>query len=341
MLVSSFFIPQRILPTIRTTAAFSSFLSSFLDQPKNPANYALDQDQKTVRQTANHTAFALDAADVLEKVRAGFGDPNTPIEPIILPTKTEEERAIDSFNARVSAMTGNPLYLYVREPLSSSPDITLPPETLATFITVNLVPPAQLTWDIDGNAIQTYLTQEYGKTGILPSVSASPGEVAMDVSALLAARYNGSKETRLIAKSKDVPHTNGEKAPAYIEIDLSAQKLYLFRKGELVKSYRISSGRDFPTPVGQFKILNKSLSAFSWRYNVYMPYWMAFYYHPTLKSYFGIHELPYFFKSGEIVRRPRINIGTPATGGCVALDIGQAREVYEFADIGTPVFIFP
>jgi lipoprotein-anchoring transpeptidase ErfK/SrfK len=228
----------------------------------------------------------------------------------------------------------------VREPLSASPDITLTPETLATFITVSFASPDQLTWVIDGHAIQTYLTQEYVKTGILPSVSATPGEVAMDVSALLAARYNGSKEARIIGKSKDVPNTNGEKAAAYIEIDLSAQKLYLFQKGSLVKSYRISSGRDFPTPVGQFKILNKSLSAFSWRYNVYMPYWMAFYYHPIIKSYFGIHELPYFFKSGEIVRRPRINIGTPATGGCVALDIGQAREVYEFAEIGTPVYIF-
>jgi lipoprotein-anchoring transpeptidase ErfK/SrfK len=137
------------------------------------------------------------------------------------------------------------------------------------------------------------------------------------------------------------PNTDGKQADKYIEIDLSQQRMYLFRDGEIYTSYPISSGRYFPTPTGVFTILNKAPNAYSDIYHVWMPYWMAFFYHSQLKAYFGIHELPYWLTAnGQKIQRPREFIGSPNTGGCIALDVDTARQVYAFGDIGMPVYIY-
>ena len=155
------------------------------------------------------------------------------------------------------------------------------------------------------------------------------------------ARYYGYEVNDLLAKIDYQPNTNGEKADKYIEIDLSQQLIYLFENGKRSTTYKISSGLYYPTPKGEFQIMNKAINAYSDIYHVYMPYWMAFYYSDKIKAYFGIHELPYWVdQSGKQIQRPREFIGSPHTGGCVALDPSNAKDVYDFATIGMKVFIF-
>jgi len=141
-------------------------------------------------------------------------------------------------------------------------------------------------------------------------------------------------------RPKQVPNTDGSKAHKYIEVDISQQKLYLFEHGILKRSYSVSTGLEYPTPTGTFYIYNKNPNAYSSIYHVWMAYWLGFYLDPHLKASIGIHELPYWYVSGVKKFRPRDFIGSPHTGGCIALDIGKAQEVYMFADIGTPVYIF-
>lgn len=136
------------------------------------------------------------------------------------------------------------------------------------------------------------------------------------------------------------PNSDGRLAHKYIEVDLTQQKMYLFSNGMVKKSYSISSGLDYPTPTGKFVIFNKATNAYSSIYHVWMPYWLGFYVDPELHASFGIHELPYWWSGGVKMRKPRENIGSPHTGGCIALDIGKGKEVYAFADIGTPMYIF-
>lgn len=136
------------------------------------------------------------------------------------------------------------------------------------------------------------------------------------------------------------PNSDGALSKKYIEVDLTQQKMYLFHNGTVKQSYAISSGLDYPTPTGKFIIFNKATNAYSSIYHVWMPYWLGFYVDPKLHASFGIHELPYWYSKGVKIRRPRENIGSPHTGGCIALDIGKAKEVYMFADIGTPMYIF-
>jgi|GEM_PF-1764464 len=136
------------------------------------------------------------------------------------------------------------------------------------------------------------------------------------------------------------PNSDGTLAKKYIEVDLTQQKMYLFQNGIMKKVYAISSGLEYPTPVGKFIIFNKATNAYSNIYHVWMPYWLGFYVDPKLHASLGIHELPYWWSRGIKMRKPRENIGSPHTGGCIALDIGKAKEVYTFADIGTPMYIF-
>lgn len=147
-------------------------------------------------------------------------------------------------------------------------------------------------------------------------------------------------EEQIVPVIKEGPNSDGSLSRKYIEVDLTQQKMYLFQNGMVQNSYSISTGLDYPTPTGKFIIFNKAMNAYSGIYHVWMPYWLGFYIDPKLHASFGVHELPYWYSKGLKVRRPRENIGSPHTGGCIALDIGKAKEVYVFADIGTPMYIF-
>lgn len=135
------------------------------------------------------------------------------------------------------------------------------------------------------------------------------------------------------AKQKVYPDTTpGLYEGKYIEIDLSSQSIYQYEGKNLLGSYRISTGKwSTPTPIGSFTINNKILRAYSKRYGLYMPYWMAF-----MGSKYGLHELPEW-PSGR--KEGLSHLGTPVSHGCVRLGPGDAQKVYEWTDIGTPVVI--
>jgi len=129
------------------------------------------------------------------------------------------------------------------------------------------------------------------------------------------------------------PGYNVGKYPGkYIEVNLTHQMLYTIDGTQLVNSYKVSTGKwSMPTPIGDYVINNKDPRAYSSKYGLYMPYWMAF-----IGSEYGIHELPEWpdgRKEGES------HLGTPVSHGCVRLGRGSAEEVYNWSEIGTPIFI--
>jgi len=53
-------------------------------------------------------------------------------------------------------------------------------------------------------------------------------------------------------------------------------------------------------------------------------------------SKYGLHELPEWangYKEGQN------HLGIPVSHGCVRLGIGDAAQVYNWAEVGTPVYI--
>ncbi len=126
--------------------------------------------------------------------------------------------------------------------------------------------------------------------------------------------------------------TPGLFASKYVEVDLSSQMLYQYEDTQLIRSYRISSGkRSTPSPIGTYYINDKVPMAYSASAGLYMPYWM-----PFIGSTYGLHALPVWpngYTEGEN------HLGTPVSHGCVRLGSASAAEVYSWIEVGTPVVI--
>jgi lipoprotein-anchoring transpeptidase ErfK/SrfK len=85
-----------------------------------------------------------------------------------------------------------------------------------------------------------------------------------------------------------------------------------------------------PTPSGTRYRESKHPKAWSAKYGLYMPWWQS------MGGGYGIHELPEWpggYKEGES------HLGTPVSHGCVRLGVGPAETVYNWTEIGTPVYI--
>jgi lipoprotein-anchoring transpeptidase ErfK/SrfK len=127
--------------------------------------------------------------------------------------------------------------------------------------------------------------------------------------------------------------------PKFIEVNKSNQRAYFFENGKLVKELVISTGVTWETPTGSFKVLNKVPMTISYSRIWYMPWYLPI---GTINGpyYFGFHEIPYQVSyNGMIYSRDPETIGSPATGGCIQILKGQAKEVYDWAEVGTPVYI--
>lgn len=135
---------------------------------------------------------------------------------------------------------------------------------------------------------------------------------------------NGYDPNDMIDKNKKLPKS--------IVIDLKRQRLQRVLGGVTLAEYTISTGkRSTPTPKGTFAVRNKVPRAWSKAYGLYMPWWMAF----TAQGH-GMHELPEWpnrYKEGAN------HLGTPVSHGCVRLGIGPAKELYDWAPVGTPVIV--
>lgn len=142
---------------------------------------------------------------------------------------------------------------------------------------------------------------------------------------------NGDGENELLSLPQQINKDGSKYYSKYIDIDLSEQKLRYYQAGILLDQFIISTGRiGMLTPMGEFKTFYKSLRAYSAKYDLYMPFWMAF------KPGYGIHELPEW-KNGY--KEGKNHLGIKVSHGCVRLGVGPAKKLYDWAPVGTPVII--
>lgn len=135
------------------------------------------------------------------------------------------------------------------------------------------------------------------------------------------------------------PKSNGELHDVYLEVIKSQQRLYRFENGELVKSYIVSTGLTWETPPGEYQVLGKQKMTISYYDDWYMPNYLPI---GTINGYrFGFHSIPYHVDAaGHIYSRDPSTMGSPATGGCIQLTEEESLELFEWADVGTPVYIY-
>ncbi len=117
----------------------------------------------------------------------------------------------------------------------------------------------------------------------------------------------------------------------YIDISVPNQTMTLFEDGRKINSFLVSTGKyGMPTPPGTFSVKKKELNHWSSTYGLWMPFSMNFY------GAYYIHELPYWpsgYREGEN------HLGIRVSHGCVRLGIGPAEYVFNWSEIGTPVYV--
>lgn len=157
-----------------------------------------------------------------------------------------------------------------------------------------------------------------GTLAVLPK--GARGGLAEDSPALLLAFSNEK-----VAPAPFVPAASGKAIVANLE----TMRLALYEDGELRKEYPILSrgreGTPWETPRGRYAVQMKERRHFSSIGEVWMPYSMQFY------GNFFIHGWPTFGDG--------TNVPPGYSGGCIRLGTSDAKEVFEFAKIGTPLMI--
>lgn len=114
----------------------------------------------------------------------------------------------------------------------------------------------------------------------------------------------------------------------YVDVNLETMIFTLFEDGKVIKTFPVAGKGNpnrSPTIEGTFKILNKEDNHFSSLSHVWMPYSMQFF-----GDYF-IHEWPYW-PDGK-------KIETEYSAGCIRLYESDAKEVYDWAEIRTPIIV--
>lgn len=123
-----------------------------------------------------------------------------------------------------------------------------------------------------------------------------------------------------------------------VVVDISEQRAYLYEKDELVRKFVVSTGepgRD--TAIGEFEILNKIPLAYASTWNLDMPYWLGIYWAGPLQN--GFHALPTVRHTGLTMWDGYL--GQRVSYGCIILSNEDAKTLYDWVDIGTPVSIQP
>jgi L,D-transpeptidase catalytic domain len=120
----------------------------------------------------------------------------------------------------------------------------------------------------------------------------------------------------------------------YILVDKSDQMLYAYDGDTLFMTQKISTGLSgTPTPMGRFSVYRKTPSR-------YMQGPLP----GVSEQYYDLPGVPwnlYFTQQGAVIHGAywHDNFGRPWSHGCVNVPMDQARLLYEWAPVGTPVVV--
>jgi tetratricopeptide (TPR) repeat protein len=120
-----------------------------------------------------------------------------------------------------------------------------------------------------------------------------------------------------------------------IEVDVSEQKLTVWEGEKLIYSFVCSTGKSgTPTKFGRFSVISKLPEAYGSAWDIRMPHWLGIYWAGGSEN--GIHGLP-ILSSGQTLWSGYL--GQPVSYGCVVLDTWAAKQLYDWAEIGTEVIV--
>ena len=120
-------------------------------------------------------------------------------------------------------------------------------------------------------------------------------------------------------------------------MSVSEQRLRAYEADELLFDWVCSTGEQGrPTRYGEFQVIEKIPEAWSSVWGLRMPHWLGIYWAGGSQN--GIHGLPINADGQQLWAG---FLGSRISYGCIILDTPNAAQLYEWADIGTPVAVVP
>lgn len=121
-------------------------------------------------------------------------------------------------------------------------------------------------------------------------------------------------------------HTSPNSAGKSVLVILSEQMLYAYQDGRLLRSTAVSTGvAAHPTVVGDFAVYVKYTAQLMTGPGYYLP---------------GVPYVMYFYKDyGLHGTYWHNNFGTPMSHGCVNMPTPESEWLFNWAEIGTPVYV--
>lgn len=119
----------------------------------------------------------------------------------------------------------------------------------------------------------------------------------------------------------------------YIEVNLTEQRLYAYEKGQLIKTFLVSTGiKKYPTPEGVYSILAKiPKKDYEWSYGENHP------------DNYDIKDVQWNLRFASTLYIHYAfwhnNFGHVMSHGCVNVNKVNAEWIYNWADLGAPVVI--
>jgi hypothetical protein len=256
-------------------------------------------------------------------------------EPRVVPNFQEKfvsENNLKSNQNLLTKLTSKPIQLK-----AGRTELNLSADTIKSFVKSKLIGGKEVLF-FDQEEISKYLKEQNEKLNFASDVDFKMGSVKLSNHLMFRLTEENPSRTFILPITGSFslsPMTHDK----FIEVNKSQQRAYLFENGNLVRTLIISTGVTWETPTGTFKVLNKVPMTISYSGYWYMPWYLPI---GTINGpyYFGFHEVPYHMDyKGMIYSRDPETIGSPATGGCIQVLKGQAKELFDWAETGMPVYI--
>lgn len=141
------------------------------------------------------------------------------------------------------------------------------------------------------------------------------------------------KDREPIYKQKARTRETNDIGNTYVEVNMSEQKMWFYKDGELIVSTDIvtgnrAKGHDTPTVVGYIYNKKRNINLVGTGYVAFVHYWMKVY------GSIGIHDASWRSKFGGKIYT------TNGSHGCINTPYDKVKLMYDNIEVGTPVIIF-
>lgn len=147
-----------------------------------------------------------------------------------------------------------------------------------------------------------------------------------------AVDYNSGKIIKGYTKQSMVKTRTPQK-PYYVIVDISDQKVYVYKDDLQIKEMICSTGREnAATPIGTYLIGGRGKSFYSPKYKQGAYNWVRF------NNNFLFHSVP-FDSKGRIIELEKKKLGQRISHGCIRLSIEDSSWFYKTIPAGTVVIV--